>query len=665
MTLSPRTIVSALALGLFLAGTSVPAFAEGARSKLDKVLRAAERHRAQRVIIQTRAGSRAALKRALQQHGDAVEAEHPGLEALTVVVHGDDLAALERDPSVLAVSIDAEVTAFGRPMPRKAASRKASPRRPGRPAPVPAPRPAAQLLRNTLGVNGLTFSGAGVNVAVVDSGIDPTDDLAPRIAGFWDFTRGGKARRAYDDYGHGTHVAGLIASSGVESDFEFAGVAPRVRLYGFKVLDKDGRGRTSHVVDAIEFIVRSRTSTAPGAPKIDVLNLSLGHPIYEPAASDPLVRAVEKAVRAGIVVVTAAGNLGQSEGGDTGYTGITSPGNAPSAITVGASDSRNTQRVGDDRVAAFSSRGPTWFDGLAKPDLLAPGVALTSDAGRFSSLFGVFPELKKAAKNGRGTYGRLSGTSMASAVATGVAALVVEASRGANPGGMPLTPNALKAVLQYTAVPLENAAGEPYDALTQGTGGINARGAVAMALAIETATPAGAPWLRFVPEPYTVLGGAAAPWSRALLWDDNIVWGTDALSFNSLQWADNIVWGTALGADDNIVWGTAADVDNIVWGTSTAWAADLVWSNRVVGLMHAEDNIVWGTASGLDADNIVWGTLDGDNIVWGTWDDDNIVWGTSDVDNIVWGTFRADLDNIVWGTFRPRDNIVWGTSTGR
>src|SRR5699024_2732564 len=120
--------------------------------------------------------------------------------------------------------------------------------------------------------------------------------------------------------------------------------------------------------------------TASGAFKIDVINLSLGHPVYEPASTDPLVRAVERAVRAGIVVVTAAGNIGMDTEGDAGYAGITSPGNAPSAITVGAADTRGTVRIGDDRVASFSSRGPTWFDGFAKPDLVAPGVGLTSDA---------------------------------------------------------------------------------------------------------------------------------------------------------------------------------------------------------------------------------------------------------------------------------------------
>jgi serine protease AprX len=625
-----------------------PAAAENPRSKLDRALRDASRQGSvHRVIIQTRPGTRLALRNALASHGDIVESEHASLEALTVTLHGEDLAVLQANPDVVAISIDAEVTAFGA-KPRRAAKKAA--------------RDTEVDLRDTLGLSTIPFDGTGINVAVVDSGIDPTRNLAANIAGFWDFTHSGVLTRPRDEYGHGTHVAGLIASTSSDPRKQFAGVAPGVRLYGFQVLDAKGRGRVSDVVNALDFIVRNKLSDAPDAFKIDVINLSLGHPVYEPAATDPLVRAVENAVRAGIVVVTAAGNIGVSAGGDTGYTGITSPGNAPSAITVGAADTRNTVSTGDDRVALFSSRGPTWFDGMAKPDLVAPGVNLISDAPKSSSLFKLYPQLRELARNGQTNYGRLSGTSMAAAVTTGVTSLVLQASRWAN-HGVALSPNALKAVLQYTALPLEDAGGVAYDALTQGTGELNTRGAVALALAIDTGMPRGSQWLRVAPPPLTRIGGDMVAWSRALLWDDNIVWGTDALAFNSPQWDDNIVWGTALASDDNIVWGTAADLENIVWGTSVVWADDLVWGNRLVGLMDDADNIVWGTADGLTDENIVWGTYDGENIVWGTWELDNIVWGTSDAENIVWGTF-LDADNIVWGTYRDADNIVWGTVAG-
>ena len=120
-----------------------------------------------------------------------------------------------------------------------------------------------------------------------------------------------------------------------------------------RALDQNGSGYTSNVINAINFAVANKSSLG-----IDIINLSLGHPIYEPASSDPLVAAVEKAVAAGIVVVASAGNFG----GDptthvTGYGGITSPGNAPDAITVGALDTLQTVTRGDDGVAWYSSAG--------------------------------------------------------------------------------------------------------------------------------------------------------------------------------------------------------------------------------------------------------------------------------------------------------------------
>ena len=281
-------------------------------------------------------------------------------------------------------------------------------------------------LRERLGVDRASYTGAGIGVAIIDSGIDPNRDLAGAIAGFWDFTHGGSAPvTAYDDYGHGTHVAGLIASSGRLSGGDFRGVAPGVRLFGLKVLDAQGRGRSSDVLRAIDFVIANRNTKG-----IDVINLSLGHPILESAATDPLVLAVERAVRAGLVVIVAAGNVGTDANGDPGYAGILSPGNAPSAITVGAVDTKNTTLHDDDRMAWFSSRGPTWYDGFAKPDVVAPGVSLVSDAPRSSSLLNVYPQLT-VTKNGK-KFAMLSGTSMAAAVATGVASLSSSKPAGAS-----------------------------------------------------------------------------------------------------------------------------------------------------------------------------------------------------------------------------------------
>ncbi len=679
MKVSARKLFVLVTTLLVSAAVALPAAAGDGRrhSKLDKILQEALAHppKNTRVIIQTRPGSEDALKRTLQGHGDTIEREHASLHAFTATVHGEDLAALAADPSVLSISIDAWVTSFAR---RASARASAAP---------------SDVLRTTLGINGTPYAGSGIDVAILDSGIDPNRDLFLNIKGFWDFTRGGVETSAYDDYGHGTHVAGLIASKGRESGKQFMGIAPDVNLYGFKVLDKNGRGRTSDVIAAIQYIIDHNSALG-----IDVINLSLGHPIFEPAATDKLVQAVELAVRHRILVVTAAGNVGVDSEGNVGYSGITSPGNAPSAITVGAADTQGSALHSDDRVAYFSSRGPTWFDAFAKPDIVAPGVALTSNAPRYATLYTTYPQLKATSSNGKTNFATLSGTSMAAAVATGVIALALDANGHYT---NTLSPNAVKAVLQYTALPLKDDQGAPYDVLTQGTGEINAPGAIAMAAAIHPDVAVGDPWGTPIP-PVTTIGGEQVAWSRALIWDENIVWGTNIVWSNSMLWDENIVWGTAATCDpanpdcenivwgtsltcdptvdpncENIVWGTYLDCDpsvdptceNIVWGTNIVWATNIVWSNRVVGFMSADgENIVWGTSDGLTEENIVWGTTsDGENIVWGTFNaDGTFTWGTADAagENIVWGATSAcdvsadpTCENVVWGT-----NIVWGTN---
>jgi serine protease AprX len=496
-------------------------------------------------------------------------------------------------------------------------------------------------------------AGAGVGVAVIDSGIEPGTDFDHRITAFYDFTHGDiRASAPVDPYGHGTHVAGLIAS-------EFVGIAPLARLIGLRVLNETGQGTTADVVRAIEFAIANKNLLG-----ISILNLSLGHPVYEPAATDPLVQAVEHAARAGLVVVASAGNFGLNrQTGLPGYAGITSPGNAPSALTAGAARTFNTVTRVDDRVAPFSSRGPSWYDGFAKPDFIAPGDNLLSVAAAGSRL-----RLAQEARGNTGNYMRLSGTSMAAGVASGVVALVLEA----NPW---LTPNTVKAVLEYSSIPVLDDLGVPSDPLAQGTGQIEVAGAVALARAINPQSPVGSPWLSSNIVPATVIGNRSYAWSQSIIWGRRRVAGEQLLNEQRPAWGLNIIWGEGLGReDDNIVWGNKfSDDDNIVWGNIFDSGDNVVWGNNIVwGNRFDDDNIVWGNKFS-DDDNIVWGNRfsDDDNIVWGNnvvWgsgliglslDDDNIVWGNSNDDNIVWG--NLDDDNIVWGNLYD-DNIVWGNS---
>ncbi|MGE5245312.1 MAG: S8 family peptidase [Betaproteobacteria bacterium] len=645
---------------LLLGSPTLLAQQRHSRNKIDLGLQDALRKGAstERVIITVDAAARRDIRKALQAHGDRITSENALVSSLSAEVHSGDVAVLADHPSVRSVSLDATVTAGSDSGFESARARKMLR---GSLAKDPFP----DRLRDTLGLphvaSSTTPTGRGVVVALIDSGIQPNGDVpADRIEAFYDFTRGGLATEPYDDYGHGTHVAGLIGASGALSGLEFQGVAPDVSFVGLKVLDDAGQGHTSDVLDAIQFIVDNNDRL-----HVDVINLSLGHPIFAPAADDPLVQAVEQAVAHGIVVVASAGNFGQSlTTGHVGYAGITSPGDAPSAITVGAADTRNTVRREDDSVAAFSSRGPTWYDAFAKPDVVAPGVRLVSDAVPTSTLYRTLAGSRKQAGN-RQVFLELTGTSMATAVTSGEVALVIDANRRAGySDASPLAPNVVKAIVEYTAIKLPDA-----DVLTQGAGEINAAGAMALGNAIDPSAGAGEWWLRNSIPDQTVLVDHGRQrtysWSANIVWGDNIVWG-NLLFYNLATWSANIVWG------DNIVWGndlvwandvswrdvSQVAVENIVWANDIVWANNIVWGGRLIGMSDGT-NIVWGD---LNRDNIVWGNLNEDNIVWGNLADDNIVWGNVSNDNIVWGNnivwgLQSTGNNIVWG-----DNIVWGNS---
>ena len=199
----------------------------------------------------------------------------------------------------------------------------------------------------------LGYDGTGIGVAIIDSGVTSWhDDLGPsRVVHFVDFVS--DLPLAHDGYGHGTHVAGIIAGNGYDSDGARRGIAPGASLIVLRVLDEAGDGHISNVIAAIDYAIEHRAEF-----NIRVINLSVASGVYESFMTDPLTLAAKRAVDAGIVVVTAAGNHGQTTRGAVQHGGITSPGNAPWVLTVGATDHHLTAARGDDTVAPFSSRGP-------------------------------------------------------------------------------------------------------------------------------------------------------------------------------------------------------------------------------------------------------------------------------------------------------------------
>lgn len=283
--------------------------------------------------------------------------------------------------------------------------------------------------------------GQGITIAVLDTGISPHPDLDSRIVGFHDLVR--KKNHPYDDNGHGTHCAGCISGNGLKSNGLYRGMAPKSSLVGVKVLDKNGTGSISTVMAGIEWCIQNKDLY-----NIQIISLSLGSSSQTSYKDDPMCQIAEVAWNNGIIIVAAAGNGGPNE------KTITSPGNHPSIITVGATDHKRTVEIVDDQIAKFSSRGPT-IDGLVKPDLVAPGTNIISLRSKNSSL-------DQYDKNGRigDYYYFMSGTSTATPIVAGVAALLL--SQYPN-----MTPNEVKQKLIETCIPLKA------NVFEQGAGQVN------------------------------------------------------------------------------------------------------------------------------------------------------------------------------------------------
>jgi serine protease AprX len=538
-----------------------------------------------RVIVRARAGtSIASIAGAIDGVGGGKGRALNLINSRVVDMPNAALAALSRNPAIERISMDRPIAGA---MERTAATI------------------GATVVRQNFG-----YDGTGIGVAVIDSGVSAShDDLAgdgsPRVAAFVDFVNGGTT--AYDDYGHGTHVAGIVAGNGFDSSGARSGIAPGTHLVVLKALDANGNGHISDVIAALEYAIANKD-----AFNIRVINLSVATGVYESYNTDPLTVAARAAVESGIVVVTAAGNNGRDPQGRIHHGGITAPGNAPWVLTVGASSHMGTVDRSDDTIAAFSSRGPSAIDYAAKPDVVAPGVGIESLSNPESSLY-----VSRSAALLPGTvetpylpYLSLSGTSMAAPVVTGTIALMLQA----NPS---LTPNEVKAIVQFTAQ------SRNYDPLSQGVGFLNAKGAVELA--------------RYLGSPSTLSYPSSRSWGKRLMWGNRLLRG-GRLSANVNAWATDVVWGAAVTPGG----------ESVEWGILCTWSG----CDTIVGPWRAD------TASGV---NVVWGPTCGGEDCSTTWSGETI-WGTTDEgDTVVWGT-ADEGDTVVWGTTDEGDTVVWGTS---
>jgi serine protease AprX len=387
-------------------------------------------------------------------------------------------------------------------------------------------------------------TGAGVTVAVLDSGVNPDIDLSGRILTSVNFA---DTLTTPDPGGHGSHVAGIIAGDGTQSAGQYMGIAPQANLVDVRVLDAQGNGSASSVIAGLQWTVSHASQYG-----IRVINLSLGATASTDYEHDPIAAATEIAWLRGLVVVTSAGNTGAA---------IDTPGIDPHVLTVGALDDQGTVSPRDDTLPSWTAWG-TPTASTPKPDIVAPGRRIVSIRAPGSTLDVLHPDRMVTASNGA-TYFRLSGTSMATGVVSGVVALLLQAHPQLNP-------NDVKSILTLTAAPFGQSTGVSVPGPMVGSGSVDAH-AASVAATVMTAKRG----LR-VADP-------AARALYALLYGQPLVWKNSML--NGIDWSQynwsNMTWDDA--AWDNLSW------DDFAWD-SLPWAS-LNWSD------YAWDSFGWSDAA--------------------------------------------------------------------
>ena len=369
-----------------------------------------------RVIVQARPGATAAAQREIESLGGAMAKPLPIINGFSATVPADRVDQLAALKSVAVISLDRDVQMASSTTDTEAQK---------------------SVYRKVLRADDMEkagFTGAGVTVALIDTGVAEVADLAGRVLPVYDDMTGEWAPCANftgedcgDSYGHGTFMAGIIAGNGSLSAGAYKGSAPGANILSVKIAGRDGATDVSTVLAAIQWVVSFKDRY-----NVKVLNLSLGTTGTQSYRTDPMNYAVQEAWEQGIAVVVAASNLGPAAGT------ISKPADDPWVITVGATDDRGTSGLGDDALPDFSGHGPTLADGFAKPDLVAPGAHVVSLRAPGSAIETIPSAMADA------HYRRGSGTSMSTAAVSGAIALMLQA----NPS---MTPNRIKYALMATA----------------------------------------------------------------------------------------------------------------------------------------------------------------------------------------------------------------------
>jgi serine protease AprX len=355
------------------------------------------------------------------------------------------------------------------------------------------------------------LSGAGVGVAVIDSGVDDHADLSGRL-----FLPAGYP--AGDSYGHGTHVAGIVTGSGSAAQGVYKGVAPEAHIIDLNITDSSGMTYESDVVEALQWVYENKDQH-----NIRVVNMSLNSTLENSYHESPLAAASEILWFNGVVVVASVGNKGPGGGHNTAKT---APANDPFLIIVGASDEHDTPDRENDTIGPFSSFGVT-KDGFLRPEIIAPGFNIIAPLSADSDWGEEHPD-----RVAEGQYIRLSGTSMAAPIVAGAAALLLQDEPN-------LTPDQVKYRLLNTGGSISNNDFTfPY---------------LDIYAALHSSTQESA-------------NSGLIP--SQLLWtgSDPITWGSvawNSVAWNSVAW-NSVAWNSV--AWNSVAWNSAVELDGIFWG---------------------------------------------------------------------------------------------------
>jgi serine protease AprX len=437
---------------------------------------------------------------------------------------------------------------------------------------------------NTLQQRGIT--GQGVTIAMLDSGLweDVTQNYGSRVLATIDVTNGGSGPVTGDPYGHGTHVTSIAAGGAENVALQYLSIAPEANLVIVRAFNGTGGGRYVDVIAGLNWIVANRKKY-----NIRVVNLSFGSTPESFYWQDPLNQAVMAAWQAGIVVVVAAGNTGPAP------MTIGVPGNVPYVITVGAlTDNYTPYNPANFSLASFSSTGPT-YEGFVKPEVVAPGGHIAASMSSSSYLANIDPNSMSVGEQ----MFTMSGTSMATAVTTGVVALMLQADPA-------LTPDNVKCRLLSSAATAVTSSGAlAYSVFQQGAGFINAVQAVnstasgcanqGLNIAADLAgtehfggpanenadgdfyimNMAGSTW-------GTSQSGAGLTWSTGYPWDQGYSWSSGYLWSQSYAWSTGYAWSSSYA-----------------WSTSYAWSSGYAWSNSVPWWLNSPRSAPSPTATSI------------------------------------------------------------------